>query len=212
MTRADCIRELLAEYGNQRARNELELDERIAEAGAKDPEILRLREENTHLAFDTMKRIMATGDPEACRAMAEDMKRRGQFNNAEIRRRLRQLGLPEDYLELRYRCGICKDTGYVGDAPSRFCECFERALRVRQYEDGSMAGTDEQCFATFDLNRFPEADGQRAQMENVRRACEDYADSFPNTRFQNLLLTGSGGLCAGSTSPTVRASWTSTSC
>ena len=37
MTRADCIRELLAEYGNRRARNELELDGRIAEAGVKDP-------------------------------------------------------------------------------------------------------------------------------------------------------------------------------
>ena len=194
MTRADCIRELLAEYGNRRARNELELDGRIAEAGAKDPEILRLREENTHLAFDTMKRIMATGDPESCRAMAEDMKRRGQFNNAEIRRRLRQLGLPEDYLELRYRCGICKDTGYVGDAPSRFCECFERALRVRQYEDGSMAGTDEQCFANFDLGRFPEEGGQRAQMKNLRRFCEEYADAFPNTVLPNLILCGGTGV------------------
>ena len=194
MTRADCIRELLAEYANQRTRNELELDARIAEAGARDPEILRLREENMHLAFDTMKRIMVTSDPEACRTAAEKMKQRGIFNNALIRKRLAKLGLPEDYLELRYRCNVCKDTGYVGDAPSRFCDCFEKALRVKQYEDGSMAGTDEQCFATFDLNRFPEEGGQRAQMQGVRKACEDYADSFPNTRFQNLLLTGSGGL------------------
>ena len=194
MTRSDCIRELLAEYQNQRTRNELELDARIAEAGARDPEILRLREENTQLAFDTMKRIMVTSDPQACRTAAEQMKQRGLFNNAQIRKRLTDLGLPADYLELHYRCKLCRDTGYVGDAPSRFCECFEKALRVRQYEDGSMAGVDEQCFATFDLNRFPVEGGQRAQMEGVRRACEDYADSFPNTRFQNLLLTGSGGL------------------
>ena len=194
MTRSDCIRELLAEYQNQRTRNELELDARIAEAGARDPEILRLREENTQLAFDTMKHIMVTSDPQACRTAAEQMKQRGLFNNAQIRKRLTDLGLPADYLELHYRCKLCRDTGYVGDAPSRFCECFEKALRVRQYEDGSMAGVDEQCFATFDLNRFPVEGGQRAQMEGVRRACEDYADSFPNTRFQNLLLTGSGGL------------------
>ena len=194
MTRSDCIRELLAEYQNQRTRNVLEVDARIAEAGARDPEILRLREENTQLAFDTMKRIMVTSDPRACRAAAEQMKQRGLFNNAQIRKRLTDLGLPADYLELHYRCKLCRDTGYVGDAPSRFCECFEKALRVRQYEDGSMAGVNEQCFATFDLNRFPVEGGQRAQMEGVRRACEDYADSFPNTRFQNLLLTGSGGL------------------
>ena len=99
MTRSDCIRELLAEYQNQRTRNELELDARIAEAGARDPEILRLREENTQLAFDTMKRIMVTSDPEACRTTAEQMKQRGLFNNARIRKRLTDLGLPEDYLE-----------------------------------------------------------------------------------------------------------------
>ena len=194
MTRADCIRELLAEYANQRTRNELELDARIAEAGARDPEILRLREENMHLAFDTMKRIMATSDPEACRTAAEQMKQRGVFNNAQIRRRLTDLGLPQDYLELHYRCEACRDTGYVGEAPSRFCECFEKALRVKQYEDGSMAGTDEQCFANFDLSRFPEESGQRAMMKNLRRFCEEYADTFPKTVLPNLVISGGTGI------------------
>ena len=194
MTRSDCIRELLAEYQNQRTRNELELDARIAEAGARDPEILRLREENMHLAFDTMKRIMATSDPEACRTAAQQMKQRGVFNNAQIRRRLTDLGLPQDYLELRYRCEACRDTGYVGEAPSRFFDCFEKALRVKQYEDGSMAGTDEQCFANFDLSRFPEENGQRAMMKNLRRFCEEYADTFPKTVLPNLLISGGTGV------------------
>ncbi len=194
MTRADCIRELLAEYANQRTRNELELDARIAEAGARDPEILRLREENMHLAFDAMKRIMATSDPEACRTAAEQMKQRGVFNNAQIRRRLTDLGLPQDYLELHYRCEACRDTGYVGEAPSRFCACFEKALRVKQYEDGSMAGTDEQCFANFDLSRFPEESGQRAMMKNLRRFCEEYADTFPKTVLPNLVISGGTGV------------------
>lgn len=194
MTRSDCIRELLAEYQNQRTRNELELDARIAEVGAMDPEIPRLREENMHLAFDTMKRIMVTSDPDACRTAAEQMKQRGIFNNGQIRKRLVQLGLPEDYLELHYRCKLCRDTGYVGDAPSRFCECFERAMRVKQYEDGSMAGVDEQCFATFDLNRFPEEGGQRAMMKNLRRFCEAYADTFPKTVLPNLVISGGTGV------------------
>ena len=122
------------------------------------------------------------------------MRARGQANNAEIRRRLKALGLPEDDLELKYRCPVCKDTGYVGDAPARFCECFETRLRARRHEDGSMAGTDEQNFERFDLNRFPEEGGQRAQMALARRLCEEYADRFPETRYRNLLLTGAGGL------------------
>ena len=55
-----------------------------------------------------------------------------------------------------------------------------------------MAGTDEQNFERFDLNRFPEEGGQRAQMALARRLCEEYADRFPETRYRNLLLTGAG--------------------
>ncbi len=194
MTRADCVRELLSEYQARRAQNEREQDARIAEAERADPEIARIREESRSLAFDALKRIMTIESEAERRALAEQMRQRGIFNNGEIRRRLRAAGFPEDYLEPRYRCEICKDTGYVGDAPARFCDCFEAELRRRMHEDGSMAGTDEQRFERFDPSVFPEEGGQRAQMLAIRRACEDYADSFPHTKYLNLLLTGSGGL------------------
>ena len=194
MTKADCIRELLEQYKAQRTRNGVELEQRVAEAGRLDPEIARLREENRDLAFDTMRRVMTLEKQEEKVRAAEEMKRRGMFNNAEIRRRLNAAGLPENYLDMQYRCPVCRDTAYVGDAPSRFCDCFENRLRIMQYENGTMSGTDEQCFARFDLSRFPEENGQRAQMESVRRFCEEYADAYPEGRFANLLLTGSGGL------------------
>lgn len=194
MTKSECIRELLAEYQAQRAKNDAELDARVREAVRRDPEIGRLREENQSLAFDTMRRVMALSDEEQRREAAEQMKQRGRFNNGEIRRRLVQAGLPEDFLKLKHRCELCRDTGYVGDAPARFCDCFESRLRMRLYEDGSMAGLDEQNFARFDLERFPEENGQRERMRMLRRTCEDYAERFPNTRFLNLLLTGAGGL------------------
>ena len=194
MTRADCIRELLSDYQAQRNLNEKEQDMRIAEAGSIDPEILRLREENAALALNTMKRIMSLDSAEARRDAAEKMKQRGIFNNHQIRQRLKAAGLPEDYLNIRYRCEICRDTGYVGEAPSRFCECFESRLRLKQYEDGTMADAREQSFSTFDENRIPVENGQREKLNLVRRACEDYADSYPKTRFQNIVLTGAGGL------------------
>lgn len=194
MTRLDLVRALQAEYQQQRMQNELELDARITEACAKDPEIERLREENRNLAFDTMKKIAVLCDEAERRAAAEEMKARGISNNAQIRLRLERAGFARDYLELKYRCNTCRDTGLVGDAPARFCECFESRLRIRQYEDGTMSGTDVQCFARFDIDRFPEEGGQRERMRSIRCACEDYADSFPKTARKNLMLTGSGGL------------------
>lgn len=194
MTKADCIRELLAEYQALRKKNELEQEQRILEIGKIDPEIARMREENMSLAFDTMRRIMSLQDQAERVAAAEQMKQRGVFNNHEIRRRLAAAGLPEDYLDLQYRCSQCRDTGYVGNAPSRFCDCFESRLRIMQYENGSMSGTDEQCFARFNLSLFPEEGGLRSQMEMNRKYCEMYADRVPEVSRPNLVLSGGTGL------------------
>lgn len=194
MTRSDCIRELLLEYQALRAQNEQDLDARIEEAGRIDPEIQRMREENATLAISTLKKIMTLEDEAARREAAGQMKQRGIFNNHEIRRRLVKAGLKENYLEMQYRCPVCRDTGYVGEAPSRFCECFEKNLRMKQFEDGSMAGVREQNFDTFDPNFIPEENGQRAALLNVRDRCEQFANKFPNLKVLNLVLTGSSGL------------------
>ena len=79
------------------------------------------------------------GEDEQRAALAAQMKRRGQSINAEIRALLKGAGLPEDQLDARWRCDKCHDTGYVGDAPSRFCDCFEARLRLRLHEDGMLS-------------------------------------------------------------------------
>ena len=194
MNRSDCIRALMQEYQAQRAKNEQELDARIDQAARADAEIPRLRAENASLAIETMKRIMTLEDDDARRQAAQQMKQRGIFNNGEIRRRLKAAGLPENHLDLQYRCDLCRDTGYVGEGPSRFCECFEARLRIKLYEDGSMAGVQEQNFDTFDPNCIPEENGQRQSLLNIRDACERFADHFSGMKTLNLVLAGNSGL------------------
>ena len=194
MTRSEHIHALLEEYARQRAENEADLRRRTDAAFEKAPEIARLRMENTRLALDAMRSILTQQGAEQRARLAEDMKKQGQANNARIRELLKDNGFAADQLEPRYRCEKCRDTGYVGEAPARFCECFEARLRLRQHEDGSMAGVGEQNFDRFDPARIPEADGQRARMLKARQVCEDYANDFPNTKIRNLLFTGPGGL------------------
>lgn len=194
MTRSEHIRALLEEYARQRARNEEDLQARTDEAFAKAPKIARLRAESAELALSAMRSILTQQSIEQRAALAASMKRQGQGINSEIRELLREAGLPKDQLEMRYRCDKCKDTGYVGEAPSRFCDCFEARLKLRQYEDGSMAGTDEQNFERFDANRIPVEDGQRELMVFTKAMCEEYANRFPENEYRNILITGAGGL------------------
>ena len=194
MTRTEHIQALLEEYARQRAENEQDQARRLAEACGKVPRIAELRQESASLALGAMRAILDKHTQEERTRVARDMKTRGQAINAEIRELLKGAGLPEDMLDMRFRCPVCRDTGYVGEAPARFCDCFEARLRLRQYEDGTMAGVDEQNFARFDPSFIPEADGQRENTLKIRRLCEEYADRFPNFVYRNLVLTGGGGL------------------
>ena len=194
MTRAEHIQALLEDYARQRADDEAALARRLEAACAKAPRIARLRQESATLALNAMRSILDQSTAEQRAAVARDMKSRGQAINAEIRALLKSAGMPEDALDMRYRCPVCRDTGYVGEAPARFCECFEARLRLRQYEDGSMAGVDEQNFDRFDPSIIPEADGQRERTAQAKALCEEYADSFPGNARRNVLLCGEGGL------------------
>ncbi|MBQ3305114.1 MAG: hypothetical protein IJH03_11320, partial [Clostridia bacterium] len=190
MTRAEHVKALLAEYAEQRAKDEREQQQRLEDAVARQPEIGRLRQENADLALGTMRRMLGEPDLARRKALAEETKARGREINARIRALLAEAGMAGDALDMRYRCPVCKDTGYVGEAPARFCECFEMRLRLRQHEDGSMAGVDEQSFERFDANVAPEADGQRDRLVKARNLCQRSADAFPDTEYRNLLLTG----------------------
>ena len=194
MTRAEHIQALLEDYARQRAEDEQAQARRTAEAIEKAPRIAELQAESASLALQAMRSILEDRTAGDRAAIAQDMKRRGQAINAEIRALLKGAGLSEDALRMQYRCPVCRDTGYVGEAPARFCECFEARLRLRQYEDGSMAGVDEQNFGRFDPEFIPEIDGQRERTVQARNLCERYADSFPDTDYRNLLLCGEGGL------------------
>ena len=190
MTRAERIRELQDEYARRRRQNEIEQQEREREAFARDPELARLREESISLAVRSMREAMREEDAQKRRAIAEAMRSGGLRINAEMRLRLRNLGLAEDYLEERYRCPVCRDTGYVGDAPARFCECFERRLTAM----GAEGAPANQTFEAFDAGFIPEEGGQRARMLEARAALEDFADRFPDAHRRGVVLMGAGGL------------------
>lgn len=193
MTRADIIRELQAVYAERQAKNRLDAEARIARACALDPEIAALRANSVVIATDALREMRAAVSDSEIRATADKMRRRGLAGNAEIRRRLAALNLPMDYLAERYACAKCRDTGYTDDMPAKFCECFELALRERIFEDGTMAGVREQNFDAFDDYIAPEGK-QREDLLRARYVCEKYADDYPDTYRDNILLTGPGGV------------------
>lgn len=197
MTREEHIRELMSEYATRRGRDRADADGRLREAIARDPEIGAIRARAAGLVTDAMRAFVDTQDVERRRAIAERMRADGLQNNKILRDRLRALSLPDDYLDEKYRCAICRDTGYTDEIPAKFCGCFERALRLRQFEDGTMAGLEEQNFRAFDAELIRRANPEPEAAEKILTArvyCEGYAEKFPHNERENIVFTGPGGV------------------
>lgn len=153
-----------------------ELDERIA-AGSVNAAILALRGEENAIA---------------------DNRRAIDLIISQKKQLMKQAGFPEDYLELKYTCPICKDTGKVDGAP---CYCFKQAVIDRYYLDaGRKALLEKENFSTFNLNVYSNDAIDEATGATYREIAADayskahsYALHFAETK-RNLLISGSTGV------------------
>lgn len=196
MDRADYIKTLLAEYAQRQAQNRADADRRLREAESRDPGIGDCRMRASVIALQAMRQMMNTPDAAQRIQIAEKMRLDGVENNRELRERLAALGYPADYLEEKYRCPKCRDTGYTDDLPAKFCECFEQELRIRMFEDRTMAGLDEQNFESFseDLIRSANTKEDADRIVGAYLFCKRYADQYPDCGKPNLVLHGSVGV------------------
>lgn len=192
------LRELETEYQAQRVANQEEETRRLAEAAAVDPEIRRLAARRQSLFQERMRAAFAA--PERAQHISEDLTRSLEALAAQLRKRLKASGFPEDYLQPVYRCAKCRDYGYVGEPIREMCECLRSRVVAMQLQNDNMGIQAEECFECWDASIFDPSplselpQGQRAYMLRIRDLCETYANAFPNPPQRDLLFSGTSGL------------------
>lgn len=197
MTRAECLSLIMDQYARQRRLNEEDRTARVEHAVRMDPAIGVLLDTNGRLFYGSAARLLGF---ESSEKIVKDMREKAFQNQQAIKERLLKLNLPEDELELRYHCASCKDTGYVGALQNQMCECVKSKLAALSFDEPAMTELSEQNFDAFDLSIFPdeimsgEAISQREAMRRVKGFIMKYADDYPNTAKQNLVLMGDSGL------------------
>lgn len=114
---AKVSRKVLREYFEHiRKEEETAYDERIKEASNKIPGMAELMDRERELNHSAMSLMIGASSEERAK-MKEERK-----NIAETKKRLLASGgYPSDYLEKRYRCNICKDSGYTDEG--LVCSC-----------------------------------------------------------------------------------------
>ncbi|MBQ6676044.1 MAG: ATP-binding protein [Ruminococcus sp.] len=107
-----------------------------------------------------------------------------------IKRMLREKGYPEDYLDTKYTCPKCHDTGSV---EGYNCECFRELLKRFSAQELSSSAINLKSFSQvrFDIYKDPAVKANMQKMASFfRRYCKDLKTSDVK---RSLLLQGSTG-------------------
>ena len=195
MNRSDIVRRVREEYDRLRDDNARERDRRVREIIALAPEAEPLIFGGAALFQEKARRLLA--HPEEAESLAASTMRRVRANDTALKSVLRRLGKDEDYLDYKYRCTVCRDTGYTGDDVRQECVCFTR--RVAQLMSEASGADRKATFENSDPAIFPtdekyEGMNQREVALAVMGIARTYADRCPDNPRCGLLIMGQTGL------------------
>lgn len=168
-------------------------DMHFDEVNAKIPEIGEI---NSQLARTGLEVLNIIKSGENVSQKIQGMREKNFQAQQMIRQLLVQNGYPEDYLQIKYTCEKCADTGFVGHDR---CSCLKNLtaqLSAKRMNAGSQI---QLCsFDTFQLGyyqgRTPEETAEyREIMSKILQYCKRYAAEF-SLSSHNILMFGKTGL------------------
>lgn len=180
------LREINAEYERIRHEELQALREREAQCYAMHPDFLELKARRD-AAMDALSGQISSG----AKAAAETARTALLAISKDEQALLMELGLPTDYLTLHVRCKLCHDTGYVGEGRRTRCTCMEKAIFNRERSTSRL--NEDETFSCFNPAVYPN-EAQAKQMQSAKKYFESYANAFPDTALNSLVLMGAPGL------------------
>lgn len=184
---------IMREYDQKQYRARREQEARIRQIEQQIPQMKQIEEEIGQTALRQARRALSRepGAVERCRTELEELREQKTAL-------LEASGYPADYMEIRYECPKCRDTGFVNGEK---CTCFRRAERAVYYDQSNLKGVLEQENFDHFTDRYYEKrlreNGREEtvyqHMMQVKQICEEYAAQF-SARGGNLLFTGPAGV------------------
>ena len=193
-----------AEIKNRRNNAEYTAQQHKNELSAKYPEFQFIESELAKTGYETVRAFSMSKD------MAESELNRIREKNKHLREErknlLKALNLPEDYLDVKYTCEKCQDTGVVEDYDderrvsygTKLCSCHNELLKKYASEKMSkMTPLELSSFEEFDLSYYPNVningENPYEEMASVYNNCKKYAKNF-TTDSASLYFYGRTGL------------------
>lgn len=174
---------------DRRRQNEINLEKRRHEVFEKVPRIAEIEKQITKKNLERIRNLVHDANTDKITAEIEVLEK-------ERDNLLEKNNFPLDYLEMKYHCDICKDTGVDG---TKICSCRKKIKIEQLFENSEIEEIlKRQNFDNFDLSLF-RRDRQNGELispyENMKEIKEElfeYATNFSDESL-NLYLFGPVG-------------------
>lgn len=195
-------REIKSILESRRDKALAERDRRRAEVLAKIPELAELEQKIAMVGISHARRLIhgesGAADNDAVAERLNALKR--ERENLLVR-----YGYPPDYLEPRFTCSICADTGLVTNEhtlETKPCTCYRQLYLEKIYQVSNILDDGSTGFRYFDETLFadkpnPERYGYdispREQILEIKERCLSFVEGFTDPNQSNLYFYGSTG-------------------
>lgn len=191
------LKEILMEYERKKDNAIFQQRIRTEEVHKKIPRIKAIDDEIWNTGLFMSKAVIE--NPNNYKESLEKIKEEIEKLKMERAYLLTENNIPLDYLDIKYECEECEDTGYL--ASGERCNCLTQVLINRAYKMSNIETVlKKENFETFDINIFPneifdnETMTPKENMKNISNICVDYVNNFDEKNEENLLFYGSTGL------------------
>lgn len=190
--------EIIRSYNRRQLQSKREQNQRIADVYQKIPRIKEINEEISGLSLETTKQLLLNPS----HALIPDYKSAMAKLHKEKESLLQEYGFPDDYMNIRYFCPDCQDTGYMDN---KKCHCFKLAEIDILYNQSNIKNILKyENFSNFSYEFFRDdytdsVTGMTpaANIHKVAEICHNFIDNFTRTdgkKYSNLLFFGETGV------------------
>ena len=180
-------------YEQRQLDNENRLRRRFEEVYKNLPEVKELDNRISALSLEKARSLLS-GNDDALLSLKTGLQEIS-YRKQQI---LEEAGYPADYLELRYTCPDCQDTGYINN---KKCHCFKKAIIDFLYTQSNLQEIlEKENFETCSLeyyssNHIDPLTGRSSlsAMKTALASCRSFVDNFSD-EFNNILLYGDTGV------------------
>lgn len=197
------LKQILSEYEIKRNDAISEANKRKQELLKVNPRLSEIENEISKLSIESAKAIINSNSEDKSKLLA-DLKKKSNALIKEKSAMLKSLSLSSDYLNPKYECKQCQDTGYIEkDGKSVMCSCLKQKIFDAAYNKSNMGNLEKENFGKFDQRVFsPKANpeiykSELSPRENIlllKEKAENFIKNFDDVNEKNLLFTGNTGL------------------